>query len=89
MCSSETFCLVKISKSLQTTLAAEAHLAEGQFLIIIIIIIIHLLEVLRSHIIAVLPVRESGKTDNQPLTYSTVSRSAAVSSLLCTSNGQR
>jgi hypothetical protein len=32
--SSETFCRLKISKSLQTTLAAEAHLAEGQFLIV-------------------------------------------------------
>jgi hypothetical protein len=34
MCSRETLCLLKISKSLQTTLAAEAHLAEEQFLIV-------------------------------------------------------
>jgi hypothetical protein len=31
--SREKFCFLKISKSLQTTLAVEAHLAEGQFLV--------------------------------------------------------
>jgi hypothetical protein len=34
MYSRETLCLLKTSKSLQTTLAAEAHLAVGQFLIV-------------------------------------------------------
>jgi hypothetical protein len=31
MCSRETLWFLKTSNSLQTTLAAEAHLAEGQF----------------------------------------------------------